>query len=187
MSVAVACGAKRTTAKEPSLDALASEGPPGAPCSLTTTVVITAACTRIATAAAVADHASVRGVKLARNSEMRPPKSNDRWRRGARASSASIAANSFSIARADGRTERFVEVDRLRKLLADEVIAPRELAVTGDRLLDTIGVAAIQRSRCMPRQESLDLMALWLFIDHVHGQPLSIPAALSSSASRLRA
>ena len=35
-------------------------------------------------------------------SEMRVPKSNERWRRGARASSASIAANSFSMARADG-------------------------------------------------------------------------------------
>ena len=31
MSFAVACGAKRTTAKEPSLGALASDGPLGAP------------------------------------------------------------------------------------------------------------------------------------------------------------
>src|SRR6516164_8276753 len=81
--------------------ALASDGPLGAP-SLTTIAAITAACSRIATAAAVADQASARGVRLERNSEMRPAKSNERWRRGERASSASIAANSLSIARAEG-------------------------------------------------------------------------------------
>src|SRR5262249_35547235 len=86
-----------------------------------------------------------------------------------------------------GRTKRLVEVDRLRKLLAHEIIAPRELAVAGKRLLDAIGVAAAQRARRMPRQQSLALVALWLFVDRVHGQPLSIPAALTSSASRLRA
>jgi hypothetical protein len=43
MSVAVACGAKRTTANEPSLAALARLGPVYVPCSLTTTLVITAA------------------------------------------------------------------------------------------------------------------------------------------------
>ena len=85
------------------------------------------------------------------------------------------------------RTERLVEMDRLGQLLADEVVAPRKLAVAGKRLLDAIGVAAAQRPRRMPRQQSFDLVALWLFIDHVHGQPLSIPAALSSSASFLRA
>ena len=78
------------------------EGPLGAPCSLTRMLVITAACSRIATAAAVADQASVRGVKLERNSEMRLPRSSERRRRGERASSASIAANNFSMARADG-------------------------------------------------------------------------------------
>jgi hypothetical protein len=41
-------------------------------------------------------------VRLERNSEKRPARSNERWRRGERASSASIAANSFSIARAEG-------------------------------------------------------------------------------------
>jgi hypothetical protein len=76
---------------------------------------------------------------------------------------------------------------RLRKLLAHEIIAPREFAVACKRLLDAIGVAATQRACRVPRQQSLDLMALWLFVDRVHGQPLSIPAALTSSASRLRA
>src|SRR6266849_317481 len=85
------------------------------------------------------------------------------------------------------RTERLVEVDCLRKLLADEIIAPRELAVAGKRLLDAIGVVAAQRPCRVPRQQSFDLVALWLLVDRVHGQPLSIPAALSSSASSLRA
>jgi len=85
------------------------------------------------------------------------------------------------------RTQRLVEVDGLGEFLADQVVAPRQLAVARQRLLDAIGVAAVQRAGRMPRQQSFDLMALWLFIDHVHGQPLSIPAALSSSASFLRA
>src|SRR5947209_9046098 len=102
MSFAVACGAKRTTAKEPWLGALARPGPLGTPCSFTMTAAMTTACTKIATTAAAADQASVRGVSLDNHSDKRPPRSNERWRRGARACSASIAANSFSMARADG-------------------------------------------------------------------------------------
>ena len=78
-------------------------------------------------------------------------------------------------------------MDCFRKLLADEIIAPRKFAAARKRLFDAIGVAAAQRPCRVPRQQSFDLMALWLFVDRVHGQPLSIPAALSSSASRLRA
>jgi hypothetical protein len=54
-------------------------------------------------------------------------------------------------------------------------------------VLHAIGVAAAQRPCCVPRQQSFDLMALRLFAYRVHGQPLSIPSDLSSSASRLRA
>src|SRR5262245_60708353 len=61
-----------------------------------------------------------------------------------RASSASIAANSVSIARRR-RTECLIQVDRLDKLLADQVILPRQFAVAGQRLLHAIGVAAAQR------------------------------------------
>jgi hypothetical protein len=40
----------------------------------------------------------------------------------------------------------------------------------------------------MPRQKGLDVLALRrFFVCHRHGQPLSIPAALSSSANFLRA
>ena len=60
-------------------------------------------------------------------------------------------------------------------------------APSSKRLFDAIGVAAAQRPGGVPRQQSFNVVALWLFIDHVHGQPLSIPCALSSSASRLRA
>src|SRR6516164_8836333 len=61
--------------------------------------------------------------------------------------------------------ERLVEVNRLCKLLADEVIAPREFGVVRERLLNAIGVAAAQRPRRMPRQQGLDLASLFL----VHG------------------
>jgi hypothetical protein len=71
-------------------------------CSLTTTAVITAACTKMATARAVADQAGVRRERFHRNSEMRLPRSNHRRWRGACTSTASIAANSLSPARADG-------------------------------------------------------------------------------------
>src|SRR5262245_44110899 len=43
----------------------------GVPCSLRTTAVITPACTKIITAAAVANQASVRGLRLDKNSERR--------------------------------------------------------------------------------------------------------------------
>ena len=51
-----------------------------------------------------------------------------------------IAANSFSMARADGAPS--VYVGRLRKLQANDLITPREFRVARERLLDAIGVAA---------------------------------------------
>src|SRR6516164_242690 len=71
--------------------------------------------------------------------------------------------------------EPLVEVNRLYKLLADEVIAPREFGVVRERLLDAISVAAAQRPRRMPRQEGLDLVSLFF----IHRQPRSIPFARS--------
>src|SRR6516164_1941425 len=70
--------------------------------------------------------------------------------------------------------ERLVEVNRLCKLLSDEVIAPREFGVVRERLLNAIGVAAAQRPRRMPRQQGLDLVSLFL----IHSQSRSIPFAL---------
>jgi hypothetical protein len=64
--------------------------------------------------------------------------------------------------------------------LAHKIIAPGKFAVASKRLFDAIGVAAAQRPGGVPRQQSFNVVALWLFIDHVHGQPLSIPCALSS-------
>jgi hypothetical protein len=55
--------------------------------------------------------------------------------------------------------ERLVEMDRVCKLLADEVIAPREFVVAGKRPLDEIGVAAAQRPSHIPRQQNLDFVA----------------------------
>src|SRR6516225_9463943 len=72
--------------------------------------------------------------------------------------------------------ERLVEANRLRKLLADKVIAPGKFGVVRERLLNAMGVAAAQRPRRMPRQQGLDLVSLFL----IHGQPRSIPFALRS-------
>jgi hypothetical protein len=63
--------------------------------------------------------------------------------------------------------ERLVEVNRLCKLLADEVIAPREFAVARERLLNAIGVAAAQRPRRMLRRQGLDLVSLFLIHGHL--------------------
>src|SRR5260221_10373999 len=84
-------------------------------------------------------------------------------------------------------TECLIQVDRLDKLLADQIILPRQFAVAGERLLHAIGVAAAQRPGRVPRQQSFYLLRLRLLVYRVHGQPLSIPSDLSSSASRLRA
>ena len=66
----------------------------------TSTAPITPACSNSASAPRLADQASVRGDRLAKNPAIRAEKLSeaDGWRAG----SASIAANSFCMARADG-------------------------------------------------------------------------------------
>ena len=64
------------------------------------TAPITPACSNSASAPRLADQASVRGDRLAKNSAIRAEILSDAD--GLRAGSASIAANSFCIARADG-------------------------------------------------------------------------------------
>ena len=78
-------------------------------------------------------------------------------------------------------------MNRLGKLLTDQIITARQFAVAGKRLFYAIGVAATERPCRVPRQKRFNLVALRLLTNRIHGQPLSIPAALSSSASRLRA
>jgi len=51
-------------------------------------------------------------------------------------------------------------VNRILKLLADEVITPREFRVACERLLNAISVMAAQRPRRVPRQHGLDLVSL---------------------------
>ena len=58
-------------------------------------------------------------------------------------------------------------MDGLRKLFADEIIAPREFAVARERLLDAIGVAAAERPCRVPRQQSFDLVRLRLLVYRV--------------------
>ena len=60
-----------------------------------------------------------------------------RPRRGARASSALIAANSFSMARADGTPS--VSFRWVRKLPANQLITPCQFTVARERLLDALG------------------------------------------------
>ena len=77
-------------------------------------------------------------------------------------------------------------MDRLDKLLADQLILPRQFAVVGQRSLHAIDVAATQRTGRVPGQQSFYLLRFQLFVYRVHGQPLSTPSDLSSSARRLR-
>src|SRR3954451_21334485 len=62
-------------------------------------------------------------------------------------------------------TECLVEVDRLRKLLENERIAPRKLNVACKRSLDAIGFAATQRACRIPGQQKLDSQPLRVFFD----------------------
>src|SRR5712671_734375 len=87
-----------------------------------------------------------------------------------------------------GGAQALVEVDGLGELLAHQVEPTDELLVARQRALDALGVAAAQRPGGMPRQETFDLLVVVrLFAHRVHGQPLSIPAACSSSDNFLRA
>src|SRR3954451_20336641 len=70
------------------------------PWFFTSTAPIRPACNNSATAPSVADQASVRGDRLAKNSETRADRLTDND--GLRAGSASIAANSLAMARDDG-------------------------------------------------------------------------------------
>src|SRR4051794_31617280 len=106
-----------------------SSGPLGLRCSLTTTEAITAACTKMATAAAIADRASVRGVRLHRNSEMRLPEVVPAAvARRPRLLGIDCGEQPLDRARR-WRTECLIQVDRLDKLLADQFILPRQFAV----------------------------------------------------------
>ena len=80
------------------------------------------------------------------------------------APSASIAANSFSIARADGAPSDLVEVNGLVQLLTNEVVMTGKFTVARQRLLDALGVSAAQRSGRVPRQKGFDLLALRRFV-----------------------
>src|SRR5919198_3643340 len=62
------------------------------------------------------------------------------------------------------RTECLIQVDRLDKLLADQIILPRQFAVVGQRSLHAINVAATQRTDRVPGQQSFYLLRLQLFV-----------------------
>ena len=67
------------------------------------------------------------------------------------------------------RAEILVESNRLGEFLSNELVALRQFAIRCKRPLDTLDVATTQRPGRVPRQQTLDLMALPLLIDHIDG------------------
>src|SRR5205807_10270327 len=107
--------------------------------------------------------------------------------RRARWAAFSLDAGEQTVHRARRRrTERLIEVDGLAELLAHQRKLPGQLLVVFERRVDALGVTTAERPGRVPRQEGLDVPAFVVGRRH-HGQPLSIPAALSSSDKRLRA
>ena len=88
-----------------------------------------------------------------------------------------------------GGTERLVRHNRFGKVFAHRLVLGGKVGIGGKGALDHVGFAAAQRAGSVPRQEGFDLLALGSFrLEHrIHGQPLSTPAALSSSPNRFRA
>src|SRR5207237_2288540 len=86
------------------------------------------------------------------------------------------------------RAEHLVEVNGFVELLAHEVVLQLKVTVSGQGPRDPVGVMTSQRAGGMPRQQGFEALALGrFFVQYRHGQPLSIPAAFSSSANFLRA
>ena len=91
------------------------------------------------------------------------------------------------------RAERFVEVNGLDDLFADQFDMAREFGVLAQRLLDALAIAATQRAGRVPGQQRLDLAGLAIVariacrVGARHGQPRSIPAIRHNSPSFLRA
>ena len=74
--------------------------------------------------------------------------------------------------------------------LADHGILPGKFGIAGERFIDAARIARVQRAGRMQWQQHLDFAGLLIqhFLAHCHhGQPRSMPAALSSSANFLRA
>ena len=154
---------------------------------LTSTAPITPACNNSASAPRLADQASVRGERLAKKPATRAERLSDAV--GRRAGSASIAEQLLHGARRR-RAEAFVEMDGLGEFFADHGILPGEFGIAGQRFLDFSGIPRIERTGRVPRQQQFDLARFRLDYFSArshHGQPRSIPAALSSSANFLRA
>ena len=102
------------------------------------------------------------------------------------------------------RSQRFVEVNGLGQLFADEFdlarktlwvrkTLARQLGILPQRRLDALAVAATQRTRRIPGQQRFNVAGFDILariagrIAAHHGQPRSIPATRHNSASFLRA
>ena len=152
------------------------------------TAPITPACNSSATAPRLDDQASVRGDRLAKNSETR---AGDAGRHRRLAHGLSIDRCEQLLHGARGRRpEALVETNGLGVFLADHGILPGKLRIARERFVDTARVAGVQRAGRMQWQQHLDFAGLLIqhfFARCHHGQPRSMPAAFSSSANFLRA
>ncbi len=139
----------------------------------------------MARTAAVADQASVRGEK-----QREPFGDETRQVEGAplaRLGTLGLDPGEQPLHRAGRRgAERLVEVDGLAQLFAHQLELAGEILILLESRFHALRVAAAERAGGVPRQQGFDVQALG-FILRDHGQPLSTPAALSSSESRLRA
>src|SRR5664279_3073663 len=88
------------------------------------------------------------------------------------------------------RAKAFVEINGLGVLFPDRSVLPGKLGIAGERLFDPARITRIERTGRMPGQQHLyftGLLFQHFFARCHHGQPRSMPAALSSSANFLRA
>src|SRR5262249_26216273 len=84
--------------------------------------------------------------------------------------------------------QRFVEQDRLGHFLAHQLEPAGEFGVLRQRLLHPLAVATAQRSGRVPGKQRFNVLAVRRPLSpRNHGQPLSTPAALSSSDNLFRA
>src|ERR1700679_3458510 len=153
-----------------------------------TSVPITPACNRSTSAPRLDDQASVRGDRLAKNPAIRAEMLGDSD--GLAAGPGPLRPKQFPHGARGRRAQGFIEIDGLGVLFPDRRVLPGKLGIAGQRLIDPAGIARIERTGRMPGQQHFYFTGILFqhFLAHCHhGQPRSMPAALSSSANFLPA
>ena len=154
----------------------------------TSTAPITPACSSSASAPRLADQASVRGERPAKNSAIRAETLSDT---DGVARRLAVDRGEQLLHGARGRrTEAFIERDGFGVLFPDHGILPGQFGIARQRFIDAASIARVQRAGRMPGQQHFDFAGFLiqhLFARCHHGQPRSMPAAFSRSANFLRA